>query len=78
MVFITNNESGQELGSISDETFAFLAAQLEEESSEDSDYYIMGVTVDAMEAQGADAALIALLRRAIGNNDGVEIRWRRE
>ena len=77
MITLTNNETGTEIGEISDDAFAFLAGQLEEESTEDSDYYIMSVTVDAMESAGADAGLVRLLRAAIGEAEGVEIRWRR-
>lgn len=77
MITLTNNETGAALGEISEEALAFLTSQLEEESSEDTDYYIMSVTVDAMEAAGADPSLIGLLRGAIGDAEGVEIRWSR-
>ena len=75
MINIFDNESGVPLGAISEEQLAFLRSQLEEESTEDTDYYIMSPTVDLMEANGADAALVAILRKAIGARDGVEIRF---
>lgn len=74
---IYNNENGELLGAISDTEMASLTALLEEESAEDRDYFITADTVDYLEANGADAALVALLRKAVGNADGVEIRWSR-
>lgn len=74
---IYNNESGELLGAINDTEMASLTSLLEEESAEDRDYYITADTVDYLEANGADAALVALLRKAVGAADGVEIRWSR-
>ena len=74
---IYNNESGELLGAINDTEMASLTSLLEEESAEDRDYYITADTVDYLEANGADAALVALLRKAVGGADGVEIRWLR-
>ncbi len=74
---IYNNESGELLGAINDTEMASLTSLLEEESAEDRDYFITADTVDYLEANGADAALVALLRKAVGNADGVEIRWSR-
>ncbi len=74
MFNIFNNDTGALLGVLSAEQIAFLRSQLEEESTEDNDYYIMSPTVDLMEANGGDAALVALLRTAIGAADSVEIR----
>lgn len=75
MVTLYDNETGAELGAISDEQFAFLRDHLEEESTEDTDYYIMSPTVDLMESAGGEPSLIALLRAAIGTRDGIEIRY---
>ena len=74
---IYNNESGELLGAINDTEMASLTSLLEEESAEDRDYYITADTADYLEANGADAALVALLRKAVGGADGVEIRWSR-
>jgi len=74
---IYNNENGELLGAINDTEMTSLTSLLEEESAEDRDYYITADTVDYLEANGADAALVALLRKAVGNADGVEVRWSR-
>ena len=74
---IYNNESGDLLGEITEIELSSLTSLLEEESAEDRDYYIMADTVDYLETNGADAALVALLRKAVGGQEGVEIRWTR-
>ena len=51
--------------------------QLEEESSDDQDYYINGPTLEAFEAKGIDPALLALLKGALGDRDDMEIVWSR-
>ena len=77
MITLFDNESGTRIGQISEAELQFLFKHLEEESLEDRDYYIMGATVDLLESQGADTQLVGLLRGAIGERDGVEIRWQR-
>ena len=75
MYKLTNAETGAEVGLITDEQFEFLSANLEEESLEDRDYYIAAIVVEAMAASGADPGLISLLRTAVGDHDGVDLRW---
>lgn len=75
MYRLVDTDTGNEIGLINDDQLAFLQAQLEEESAADKDYYIAAVTVDFMAHQGGDAALIDLLRSAIGSGDGIEVRW---
>jgi hypothetical protein len=70
-------ETNQDLGEISDAEFKVLFANLEEESLEDTDYYITLDTVDFLESRGADAKLVAILRKAIGTDEGIDIRWAR-
>jgi hypothetical protein len=77
MYTVYDNDSGVVLGTMTEAQLAFLSGHLEEESLEDTDYYIMSPTVDLMEANGADSALITLLRKGIGSKDGVEIHWTR-
>ena len=74
---IYNSESGDLLGEITETELSSLTNFLEEESAEDRDYYITADTIDYLATNGADAALVALLRKAVGDQDGVEIRWSR-
>ena len=69
--------TNQVLGEISDAELKVLFENLEEESAEDTDYYINADTVDYLESRGADARLVAMLRQALGSSDGIDIRWAR-
>jgi len=71
-------ETGEFLGTITDKQLQFLIDQLEEESADDTDYYITTATLEMLEQAGADPALVTLLRQALGENEGVEVRWERE
>ncbi len=70
-------QSGRSIGSVTDEQFQALVDALEEESPTDRDYYIGVDTVDMLEQDGADPAVVSLLRAALGGREGAEIRWRR-
>lgn len=74
---IYDNDSGAELGAISESQLELLVAQLEEESLEDRDYYLEPRTLELLENAGADATLMTLLRNAMGEREGLEIRWAR-
>jgi hypothetical protein len=78
MIHLYNAATDAYIGVITEEQFEFIKADLEEESSEDQDYYINQVTVDWLESQGADHELIDLLREALGELDEMDIRWERE
>ena len=76
MVDLFNTETNQLIGTVSDDDLQVLADALEEESSDDRDYFINPDTVDMLEGKGSPQ-LIALLRAAVGSGEGVEIRWER-
>ena len=76
MVDLFNVETNQLLGTVTDADLQALADALEEESSDDNDYFINADTVDLLDGQ-ASSTLIELLRAAVGTGDGVEIRWER-
>ncbi len=78
VIQLYDNATGDALGSVTDEQLQFLIDQLEEESSDDRDYYFNPATLDLLETRGADPDLVALLRKAIGDKEGVEIRWSRQ
>jgi hypothetical protein len=77
MIQLHDAESGAPIGPITDAQLQFLIDRLEEESPDDRDYYINRETVDGFEEEGADPALVALLRKALGERDEMEIRWTR-
>jgi hypothetical protein len=64
-----------EIGKITDKQLAFLVAQLEEENADDQDYYIDRDTLELMSDNGIDPELLALLEKAMGDDDAMDIAW---
>ena len=75
MAQLFDADSQAPIGTITDVQLQFLIDELEEESATDQDYYIDAATIDMLELDGGDPALIALLRSALGARDGMEVRW---
>jgi processive 1,2-diacylglycerol beta-glucosyltransferase len=75
MIQLHDKETGAFVGTITEAQLQFLIDQLEEESTEDRDYYINQATLDLFEQRGADADLLALLRQALGTREDIEIAW---
>ena len=63
------------IGSITEADLQVLIDKLEEESSEDRDYYIDTDTIEYLADGRATDHLVQLLRQAVGGGEGVEIRW---
>jgi processive 1,2-diacylglycerol beta-glucosyltransferase len=77
MIKVYNNATGERIGEITDTELQFLIDQLEEESLEDKDYYLNRATLEMLEKEGGDPAMMKVLWKALGDDDGVEIRWSR-
>jgi len=77
MIDVYNNETNQLIGSITEADLQVLVDHLEEESSDDQDYYIDKATLDVIGDGRATEHLMKVLRQALGTADGVEIRWQR-
>lgn len=78
MTQLYDTESGNLIGTITAAELQLLIDQLEEESLEDQDYYIDRATLVWLEENGADSALTTLLREALGDRQGMEIRWEKD
>ena len=70
-----NKKTNALLGNVSESDIDCLVDVLEEEDSQDVDYFIDLDTVDILEDNGASAELVKLLRAAIGASEGVDVRW---
>jgi hypothetical protein len=70
-----NKRSGALLGIVSDEDIETLIDQLEEEDQTDEDYFIDTATIDLLEESGASESLVNLLRRAVGDSEGIDVRY---
>lgn len=75
MIKLFNKGTGEFIGRISQADLDFLAAQLEEESLGDTDYYIRTETLEQFDEQGASAHLLEVLRGGIRGDPAIEIRW---
>ena len=78
MIDLYNADTNVLLGEITEHDLQVLVDALEEESSEDQDYYITLDTLDVIGQNGrATEHLLNLLRNAVGSSEGVEVRWQR-
>jgi hypothetical protein len=68
-------DTGDDIGTISDEQLQFLVEQLEEENDEDQDYFIDRDTLELLSDNGADPELLALLEKGMGDDDEMDIAW---
>ncbi len=68
-------DTDSEIGTISDKQVAFLVDQLEEDPEEDPDYFIDRETLELLSDNGADPELLALLEKAIGDDEEMKIAW---
>lgn len=78
MIDLYNADTNALLGEITEQDLKVLVDALEEESSDDQDYYITAETLDVIGDNGrATDHLLNLLRKALGSSEGVEVRWQR-
>jgi hypothetical protein len=77
MIDLYNVATNQLLGSITEPDLQVLVDALEEESTQDQDYYIDAATIDFIADGKASDHLVHVLRGALGSAEGVDIRWNR-
>lgn len=75
MVTLYDTETGAAVAEITEEQLQVLIDFLEEEDLEDQDYFLDAMTIDWMEDEGADPDLIAALREALGDREGMELAY---
>ena len=69
-------DTGDTLGTITDKQVKFLVDMLEEEDSEDQEYFIDQDTLELFSDNNCDPELLALLEGALEDGeDGVDIGW---
>jgi uncharacterized tellurite resistance protein B-like protein len=78
MINLYNATTNELLGSISENELSALIDNLEEESQEDQDYYINAATIEMLANGQATEHLLHLLRTALGDREGVEVRWQHQ
>ncbi len=75
MPMLIRIDTDTEIGNVTDAQLKFLVEQLEEDHEEDEDYYVDRDTLELMGDNGADPELIALLEKAMGDDDSMDIAW---
>lgn len=75
----TPGAAGKAIGEITEDQLATLVELLEEENEGDRDYYIDTDILDFLTEEGADPALIAMLKPHVPETEGegIEIEWRK-
>ena len=77
IVELYNKSTNDYLGKISEEELQFLIDNLEEENLTDVDYYIDKPTLEFLKEKGINTFLAKLLEDALGNNEGVDILYKK-
>jgi len=77
MIDLYNDTTGELIGQITEADLQVLVDALEEESTQDRDYFVDAATIDVIADGRATEHLVALLRKALGSKNGVDIRWER-
>lgn len=72
---LTRLDTGDAIGEITDSHLAFLVEQLEEEHDDDQDYFIDKDTLELLSDNGGDPELLAMLEKAMGDDDSMTIAW---
>ncbi|HEY0254398.1 MAG TPA: hypothetical protein VGC41_22880 [Kofleriaceae bacterium] len=66
-------DTDDEIGNISEEHKKFLVAQLEDDDEDDTDFEINHETLELLSDNDADPELLALLEKALGDDDAMTI-----
>jgi hypothetical protein len=78
MMALYDVASGARVGRITEGQLAALIGWMEEESTEDRDYYLTAEDCELMEEQGIDPTLVAVLREALKGRADMDIRYAQE
>ncbi len=78
MIMVYDVETGAQVGRITEPQLAALMGWMEEEGTEDRDYYLTAEDCDLMEEQGIDPTLITTLRAILRDRADMDIRWAKE
>lgn len=76
MITLWPKDGGAALGSIDEADLQLLIDQLVEEDEEDTDYYITPLTIEWLEQNGASPELVEILKKAVGDSEGVDVVWK--
>jgi hypothetical protein len=75
MIALYDVESGAKVGRITGQQRDALIGWMEEEDSEDREYYLTAEDCELMEEQGLDPSLIETLRLALKGREDMDLRY---
>ncbi len=78
MITLYDSASGAAAGRVTEKQLQALVGWMEEESTEDREYFLTAEDCDLMEEQGVDPSLIEVLRAALRGRDEMDLRWAAE
>ncbi len=78
MIALFDAATDAKVGRISEKQLEALIGWMEEEDSEDREYYLTAEDCDLMDEQGIDPSLIEVLRAALKGRDDMDIRYAAE
>ncbi len=78
MIALYDVASGAKVGRITEKQLEALIGWMEEESTEDRNYYLTAEDCELMEEQGIDPSLITVLQEALKGRDDMDIRYAQE
>jgi hypothetical protein len=77
-IWLYDKETNSRLVELDADQLEELQDALEEEFSEDHDYYIDADTIDYLAQAGVNVELLEALRGALGDREGMDVLWRNE
>lgn len=78
MIALFDVASGAKVGRITEQQLQALMGWMEEESTEDREYYLTAEDYELMEEQGIDPTLITVLREALKGREDMDLRYQNE
>ena len=78
MIALYDAASGAKVGRISEKQLEVLIGWMEEESTEDREYYLTAEDCELMVEQGVDPTLIEVLREALKGREDMDLRYAQE
>ena len=78
MIALYDVASGAKVGRITEQQLAALMSWMEEESTEDRDYYLTAEDCELMLEQGIDPTLVTALQEALKGREDMDLRYAQE
>ena len=75
MIKLFDNENEKEIGLITEPQLEFLVEELADESLDEYTYNINASVISYLEGNGAESALVKMLRGALGSRTSMELRY---